>query len=421
MKFTPKLGFISKIRKVPALINMSKDASLKIISVMIALVLWLFVYNDNNPIKDYKFNVQLKVINQDSLKDKGIVLKSYEQYIVVRVRGRVEDLKNVSEKDFEAYLDFSKIVSASETTIEIDKPKARGNFEIYDYTRFIRVDMEKYETKSFPVEIVLQGEPKKGYKIVNTSFEPKTINIDGLESTIRAISSVKVYIDVSNLDRDITNRKYECKVYDRNDKVMSQLSKNIMVEVSIEVGKEVPVSIVTKGKLDADYIEISRTVEPQKVLVGGNPTILSKIADIKTEPIDMSGIKSDFETSAALKVPDGLHLFDLQREAKVKISVEKLAVSNISIPAQAINLKGAVEDDSLTYEIRTQSLNVNVKGRYSDLDGLIYDVLKPEADVSDLNEGIYKIPVKFYPPSGVKILGAYTVEVKITKKETQIQ
>ena len=421
MKFTPKLGFISKIRKVPALINMSKDASLKIISVMIALVLWLFVYNDNNPIKDYKFNVQLKVINQDSLKDKGIVLKSYEQYIVVRVRGRVEDLKNVSEKDFEAYLDFSKIVSASETTIEIDKPKARGNFEIYDYTRFIRVDMEKYETKSFPVEIVLQGEPKKGYKIVNTSFEPKTINIDGLESTIRAISSVKVYIDVSNLDRDITNRKYECKVYDRNDKVMSQLSKNIMVEVSIEVGKEVPVSIVTKGKLDADYIEISRTVEPQKVLVGGNPTILSKIADIKTEPIDMSGIKSDFETSAALKVPDGLHLFDLQREAKVKISVEKLAVSNISIPAQAINLKGAVEDDSLTYEIRTQSLNVNVKGRYSDLDGLIYDVLKPEADVSDLNEGIYKIPVKFYLPSGVKILGSYTVEVKITKKETQIQ
>ena len=421
MKFTPKLGFISKIRKVPALINMSKDASLKIISVMIALVLWLFVYNDNNPIKDYKFNVQLKVINQDSLKDKGIVLKSYEQYIVVRVRGRVEDLKNVSEKDFEAYLDFSKIVSASETTIEIDKPKARGNFEIYDYTRFVRVDMEKYETKSFPVEIVLQGEPKKGYKIVNTSFEPKTINIDGLESTIRAISSVKVYIDVSNLDRDITNRKYECKVYDRNDKVMSQLSKNMMVEVSIEVGKEVPVSIVTKGKLDADYIEISRTVEPQKVLVGGNPTILSKIADIKTEPIDMSGIKSDYETSAALKVPDGLHLFDLQREAKVKISVEKLAVSNISIPAQAINLKGVVEDDSLAYEIRTQSLNVNVKGRYSDLDGLIYDVLKPEADVSDLNEGIYKIPVKFYPPSGVKILGAYTVEVKITKKETQIQ
>lgn len=421
MKFTPKLGFISKIRKVPALINMSKDASLKIISVMIALVLWLFVYNDNNPIKDYKFNVQLKVINQDSLKDKGIVLKSYEQYIVVRVRGRVEDLKNVSEKDFEAYLDFSKIVSASETTIEIDKPKARGNFEIYDYTRFVRVDMEKYETKSFPVEIVLQGEPKKGYKIVNTSFEPKTINIDGLESTIRAISSVKVYVDVSNLDRDITNRKYECKVYDRNDKVMSQLSKNMMVEVSIEVGKEVPVSIVTKGKLDADYIEISRTVEPQKVLVGGNPTILSKIADIKTEPIDMSGIKSDYETSAALKVPDGLHLFDLQREAKVKISVEKLAVSNISIPAQAINLKGVVEDDSLAYEIRTQSLNVNVKGRYSDLDGLIYDVLKPEADVSDLNEGIYKIPVKFYPPSGVKILGAYTVEVKITKKETQIQ
>jgi len=421
MKFTPKLGFISKIRKVPALINMSKDASLKIISVMIALVLWLFVYNDNNPIKDYKFNVQLKVINQDSLKDKGIVLKSYEQYIVVRVRGRVEDLKNVSEKDFEAYLDFSKVVSASETTIEIDKPKARGNFEIYDYTRFVRVDMEKYETKSFPVEIVLQGEPKKGYKIVNTSFEPKTINIDGLESTIRAISSVKVYVDVSNLDRDITNRKYECKVYDRNDKVMSQLSKNMMVEVSIEVGKEVPVSIVTKGKLDADYIEISRTVEPQKVLVGGNPTILSKIADIKTEPIDMSGIKSDYETSAALKVPDGLHLFDLQREAKVKISVEKLAVSNISIPAQAINLKGAVEDGSLAYEIRTQSLNVNVKGRYSDLDGLIYDVLKPEADVSDLNEGIYKIPVKFYPPSGVKILGAYTVEVKITKKETQIQ
>lgn len=421
MKFTPKLGFISKIRKVPALINMSKDASLKIISVMIALVLWLFVYNDNNPIKDYKFNVQLKVINQDSLKDKGIVLKSYEQYIVVRVRGRVEDLKNVSEKDFEAYLDFSKVVSASETTIEIDKPKARGNFEIYDYTRFVRVDMEKYETKSFPVEIVLQGEPKKGYKIVNTSFEPKTINIDGLESTIRAISSVKVYVDVSNLDRDITNRKYECKVYDRNDKVMSQLSKNMMVEVSIEVGKEVPVSIVTKGKLDADYIEISRTVEPQKVLVGGNPTILSKIADIKTEPIDMSGIKSDYETSAALKVPDGLHLFDLQREAKVKISVEKLAVSNISIPAQAINLKGVVEDDSLAYEIRTQSLNVNVKGRYSDLDGLIYDVLKPEADVSDLNEGIYKIPVKFYPPSGVKILGAYTVEVKITKKETQIQ
>lgn len=405
---------------MPAFMTMSKDASLKIISVMIALILWLFVYNDNNPIKEYRFNVQLKVVNQDSLKDKGIVLKSYEQYIVVRVRGRADDLKNVSEKDFEAYLDFSKVVSASETTIEIDKPKARGNFEIFDYTRFVRVDMEKYETKSFPVELVLQGEPKRGYQIVNTNFEPRTINIDGLESTIRDISSVKVHVDVSNLDRDITNRKYECKVYDRNDKVMSQLSKNLMVEVSIEVGKEVPVTIVTKGKLDADYVEISRTVEPQKVLVGGNPAVLSKITDIKTETIDLAGIKAEFDTTVALKVPEGLHLFGAQREAKVRINVEKLVVSNLSVPAQAINIKGMVADDSLIYEVRTQSLNVSVKGRDSDLQGLIYDFLKPEVDVADLTEGVHKVSVKFNPPNGVKVIGTYTVEIKITKPEVQV-
>jgi len=55
---------------------LKKDLTLKIISVFFAIFLWFIVLDSSNPVTWVELNVPLKVENESSLKEKGIMLKN---------------------------------------------------------------------------------------------------------------------------------------------------------------------------------------------------------------------------------------------------------------------------------------------------------------------------------------------------------
>jgi YbbR domain-containing protein len=396
---------------------LKKDIVIKIVSVLLAILLWLYVLNIDNPYKNKPLTIPIKVENINTLQEKGLALKNdnFTRNVEVIIRGREEVLNKISPGDFQAILDFSKVKSVDDKTLKID-----FIYDIDDITitvmipRSVNIELEKIEKKAFPLQVELTGQPKENYKIINMTQVPESVTLEDVESVINQVASVKSFIDISNLDDDKTV-KQECKVYDKNGKEITKLSKNLSVEVKLEVAKEVPVNLVVTGKPAQDYLEGAKKISPEKVLIAGPKEIVSGITGLKTEPVSIENSRENVSTKTAISLPEGVRLVNSPKEVLVNITIESLVNKNFTIAKDDIAILNFSAEELLDFEIVTESVEITLKGKQADLQNISAARMKPSIDVGGLEEGTHSIPLNIELPAGVRLLEKRNIEVKINK------
>lgn len=394
-----------------------KDITIKISAVVIAILFWLYVYNNSNPFTTTTFrNIPLKIENENFLTDNGYIIKNkYKDSIDITIRGRQEAIDKVRSTDFEAVLDFSQIKSLNDKSIKVSVPSInQKDVVIESYTSVIDIQLARNKSNSFPVELVNKVTLKPGYKLLKTTLNPDAITIVNEEALIDSVGSIRAILDIKDLDRNVV-QKVDCKVYNTDGKEITGMSRNLRVEVSVEVAKEVPVTLVTRGKPAADFVETLRLVMPDKVLITGPPEQLARISELKTEPIDIDNLNQNLTLTPVIKLPEGIKFAEAQKDVAASITVEKLALKDMSVSKNDIRLVNAASDGSLNYEILTESIPLQLKGRIPDLDGVRIDTLFPSLDVAGLTEGTHKLLLSIILPPQVKLMQDAYAEVKVVK------
>jgi YbbR domain-containing protein len=396
------------------------DITIKIGAVLIAILFWVYVYNNSNPFTSRTFsNIPLKIENEAFLADNGYIIKNkYKSSIDITIRGRQDAVNNVQSGDFEAILDFSKIKSLDDKTLAIDGPYCNQKDVVIESPQSPTIDIQlaRKVSNSFTVQLVNNITMKPGYKILKTTVNPDKITINDEEDLIKSIASIKAVLDTNNLDRSLSEQVV-CRVYNGDGKEINGISRSLNVDVSVEVAKEVPVTLVTKGKPSADFIETMRQVTPQTVLITGPADQLAKITDIKTEPLDIENLSRNLNAAPVIKLPAGIKFASTPQDIAVSITVEKLAVKDFNVSGSDIQIANPIADGTLKYEILTGNVPLQLKGRISDLDAINVASLLPSVDVGTLTEGTHKQPLSIVLPDQVKLLQDAFVEVKVTKAE----
>ena len=396
-----------------------KDLKIKILSVLAAMLFWLYVYNvSDNPYQNKVFyNIPLTIENEDSLEDKDLVIKdNYKKNINITIRGRQDALEKVRDSDFEAILDFSRVTSANDTSIEIAEPDCTQKditIESWNPGK-IEIDVAKIKENTFPIEIVPNVTLKPGYKILKITPLLESVTIENEEALIDSVDLVKGNLDIKDLDRDVTKR-VALKVYNKDNKEIPALSKNLSVEVKVEVYREVPLNLVVTGTPNEDYVEVSRSVSPDKVRVIGTPEALAAISSLNTEAVSIDNIKQNLNATGLIKLPEGIKLANQPKEVAINITVEQLILKDFVIEKGAVGINNTNNDGTLSYEIRTESISIQLKGRSSTLNALTISGIQPAIYTSGLAEGTHEIPLNISLPPQVKLMGEVLVEVKVTK------
>lgn len=396
-----------------------KDMKIKIVSVLIAFLFWLYVSNVSNPFTTKTFyNIPVKIENENFLDENGYTIKNtYRTSIDVTIRGRQEAIDKIRTSDFETSLDFSQIKSVNDKNLKITEPvcTTQKDVTIVSYSpTSIDVQLARNKSGTFAVELKPNVTMKPGYILLKTTLSPESMPIFGEESIINSVGSIKANLDIKDLDRD-TTKVIQCKVYNKEGKEISGLSNDLKVSVKLEVAKEVPVSLVTRGRLAVDYVETLRIIDPVKALITGTVEALADISDIKTEQVDIDKINNNFTVSVPLVVPEGVKLINMPEKTTVSINVEKLVLRDIELVNNDISILNATNDGSLAYEVKTDKLVLQLKGRQADVNVIKLENLKPAVDVAGFNEGTYKLPLNINLPPQVKLMQQANVEVKISK------
>jgi YbbR domain-containing protein len=264
-----------------------EDWSLKLLSLAIALVLWLVVTGHNEPVTAH-VNVQLNFIRPQALE----ISNDPPRTVDVMLTGSRNKLDDLTALDLVATVDISDqqrgervLRLADKAQISLPQGVKVDGFQ----PSVISISLEPIIERQVAIEAKLEGKPADGYQVYGVRPSKASVLVRGPESRVLALEKVmtesiwlaghKDSFTASNLAIDVPDTKV-----DLLDPVVS---------VQVEIAQK-PVERTFEGVRFANVV--SGESPTMTVIVSGPPSILDKLKpeDLQIELVP-SGNSSQME------------------------------------------------------------------------------------------------------------------------------
>lgn len=292
----------------------------RIISILLAVTLWLWVTMDKNPSQEKVLEVPLETRNLAE----DLVVAEQPDSVTIRVEGPKKIVDELTSRDVKAYVNLEKAVIGSNLiTVEVIVPS--GVQLVSTNPSKVSITVDHISEIQLPVDLIINGEPSPGFVKLEADLNPSQVIIQGPKSLLETVSQVFVEVNVEGATESLTE-KLPIKIRDHSNRLIQDLlrTKPEYVEVYVPILKEQPSqkflvrpSIV--GKPGSGY-QIKRVaVEPQMVEVFGTYQNLADIEYLFTADVDISGAISNITREVEVLAPQEGMLCIPQ---KVKVAVE---------------------------------------------------------------------------------------------------
>lgn len=290
-----------------------RNNSLRLLSLLLAFVLWLYVSNDQNPLREKVLTIELE---QTGLEQGYVILGGMPESVTVKVQGNRSQLANLVPADFKAVLnipagktgDFAIPVQVSTST------GLRINQVTPDK---VSLTIDSITEKQVAVAVSLRGAPGQGFTALAPFYQPNIVVARGPSRLIDGIKQATALIDIQGAVADV-EQNLQVGVGDSGISLNPDTVKVVVPIVEMVPVKTVPVMIQVTGSPAAGYKVKSSVTDPVSVQLSGQPESLSTISSIQTELVDITGTDKNLTREVALTVPQGLSV----QPGRVKVQIE---------------------------------------------------------------------------------------------------
>ena len=404
------------------------NLSLKMLSLLVALVVWLIIINIEDPtISKNIIGIPVQVINENAISEAGkcYVLDDTDS-VDIRVRGPKSVIDKVKESDFKAVADLSKYSITNSVPVEVKFDSSRDfSIEpeiIYGESNNINILLDDFVTQSYDVDTVIKGNVNDGYYISKDEIQlnDKKIKISGPETLINEVNRVSVTIDVSDIKEETTVMA-SVKAYDAYGAIiesdrMIYNRDTINATVKPLIKKDIPIKVITKGKAKKNYKENNIKSSVESISIAGNRDSVNAMGVITLE-VDISDTNKKITKKFDLTkyISSTVKLISSRSETEVTIDFEKLVTKNIRFKSSDINFIN-IKQGLLNKFDKDKTLSVKIRGLEKNIKNITYTELVPYIDLGKLNVGKHNVKVKFENTNNIDIVEDAILEVTIEDK-----
>lgn len=420
--------------------RLKNNILLKCVSVLIAIMIWLFVVNINDPVVDRTYTgIPVKVINGAYIESSGNMyrLDDEQQTVTVTLHGNSSKVARRND-DITAVADLTQIVDMNSSPIMVPVTVTCPGVNAEDISVTpvtIKVDIEEKLTQSFIIAVNTgDTAPGQGYEIGQAYANPEKVSIGGPESIVSKIDRVVASVSVAGLTGNSV-RKAGLVIYDRNGDIMTESQTKYLtfdtgdpeVEVNVELWKtqsDVVFDVQVGGTPAEGYMLESVDTTPDTITVAGTKDALESLRekDLKiTVPgkyVDIQGLNQNTEIKVDLDeiLPDDLKLASNMADSIIVdvtiIPQGSRQVNCISTDIAVDNLRPGLQ---LVYD--QKEVVVTVKGMPDALKAIRPEQIKLSIDLDGKEAGDYTVPVTVALPAGFTLVDTVSATVHLSEKE----
>lgn len=406
----------------------------KILAVVFAFILWLVVYNIDDPNKTVRFTTNVTVENESAITDMN---KCYEvlngtNTITFSVTAKRSVINKLEDTDFTATADMNRMIMNSDNKsakvpIEVISRRSNSSLKYNGKNQYLEISLDDLVSRRFMITADTTGQVADGYALGEvTVTNPNVLNVTGPATIVDKIDSVVATIDVEGMSMNLSDNVlpvfYDA---DGNEIDTTRLKYNnttVTIAAKILRVKEIPLSFTTTGTPSGDYRVVEITSDPENIRIKGASSVLNPIMSlaIPAEVLNVSGARDDLTTTIDITeyLPDGVELVDaVDATVTVTVRIEAYQSKTFTIDTKDITVNGLGDGYELAFE--QNSVMVTISGLQNDLNRLSAADLVSAIDVSGMEEGLHQVNLEIELDETDYAARTVSVEVKISKKSSE--
>ena len=381
--------------------SLSHNLGLKLLSLLLAILLWSYVVSSNPSItrtKDIN-GLTAYLTNESTLNANRLALSEDPSEALENISVRLEVPQSsyalASAENVQITLDLSSVRSAGTQEVALSATTTYGRV-LKILPESVTLEFEAYDSRSVPVNASVTGEQMENTWYNINRLNPEELVISGPSSVVQTIASAYVYVDVTGRDTSyVTAASFALLDYNGEEvpqTLLSSSSSSVTVGVDVYPTKELPISTdiedVVQGTPAEGYEVTSVTIQPEAVTVAADQELLDNLTELLIQPVDVSGLSQTFSQRTRIAT-----LTDFQDISTEQVYVT-VAIEEIQQSAWAeVNLTFVNIPDDMSCTFTSADFRALITGPASRVQALVESGVEAVVDVSGLSAGEYTLPI----------------------------
>ena len=378
--------------------KLKENTKIKLISLLSAIVLWLYVMAIVDPQETKLFeNIPVTITNLDELDSDGFVIYPEVNLTTdIYVTGKLSVLKNISKDDITVYGTMSNFLEGNNGVFLKANISKGVTYELKPDT--IVIPLEKVVQEKRSVDVAVTGKYKNNFDAVE--LEEDSIKILGPRTLVNEVQKLQATLNVDENKDTYTTTLNLVPVNDRGQKVdgVTLETSSVNATVSLLVEKNVPINpVFAEGSENLGEYELSQN----SITIKGKKDVVDNITSINTKAINLNDINVGSSKDVRLDIPGGIKI-DESIKITIKINEVKDLVTKLTYTNDEVEIRNNNNSvDVATLKIpSTIDVEIEYKENISNLN---------KSDITlyiDLSEGDDTFTIKYeskYDFENVKI------------------
>lgn len=359
----------------------------KIISVVIALILWVYVVNVINPPSSTTITgVPVQLLNQEVLAASSLAIAGTDSYTVdVVVEGARSDVIVLQADQVTATADlFGMSKGQNYLTVSVSVPEKITVTEVKSGR--ISVLIDELVSVQKPVSIKILDEIQ-GLELGNISMQPQEISVMGAKSIVDQVRTVQIQVSHKTVTEAFSTLQLSAEAVDKEgEPVYNVRLSNAYVELKAALyqTKTVPLEVPLEG-FPAPNMEITKTEIPEEITIKGNAQILQAVEAIAAEPLNIQGIDGDCTLPVIPILPDGIEAAEESRQLLAQFSLTAMAEVQFAYGPEDVWVYNV--PDGYQVEVISDAITVSARGEAAVINVLQSTDLQPAIDAALIASG----------------------------------
>lgn len=334
------------------------NSKIKIISLLSAMVLWMYVMAIVDPEETKLFeNIPVTITNKNELNERDLVIYPEQDLTTnIYVTGKLSNLKKVTKDDINVYGQINNPLEGNNEIYLKVSTSQRVNYDFKNPVMIVTLEKIISEDKSIKVDITGSGKNNVDNIMLQDNIDK--VSVSGPRSLVnkvkRVVGTVKVNGELNDFSQSI-----KLEPVDANGKVVEgiELEKDsVNVNITLLTQKTVPITLKLSDNSESG---VNYTMSQNTVTIKGKKDIVDSINDIETQPVKLSEILPGTSKDIYLQVPSGITIET--KYITIKKNSEENAVAEYTYTAENIEVRNNTENIDKSKIKFPNSINVSIE------------------------------------------------------------
>lgn len=397
----------------------------KLLSLILAIVLWLFVMSTESLDREITFSVPLMLEGTQTLQEEHqlAVIDGQDAQVTVRISGKTPGIFLVNRANITASVDVSTLDEAKtyeDLPVSIALPQSNASLKVKNLKpEVVSLTLDEITSIRVPVHTAFDGAAQENYLLETAGTNISSVNVSGPQSILNTIASAFVTIPVANLTETQAIESNFVLVNSEGQPVDTRYLTymDTPVQVTVEVYKvaNVPLTVELRESREITQDMVSTEIAPKTIQVYGEPSQIDALQSISLGTIDLATAQNEHKIPRQIRLPSGVTLMNGEpTTAWITTYIDGMELRNLTLDeVNMIDTNTSPNKPDVT--LRTTSIDVTLRGKSSALSSLNIDSINVSVqfDSSQLSEGAHRVPVAVTLPTSAITVIDYTETVTI--------